>query len=184
MMTRLRPLTLAAGLVFAAASCTPSAPSTAPAPATTPATAPAGGAQGAARPATPNGPQAGGAQDPQPRPYDQVIRGTVTTKQGLFKTHQIGSQLYYEIPAAEMGRDLLLVTQIAKTNEGDGYGGQALDQRVVRWERRGNRVLFRSVSYAIVSDPRRRSPKRWRTPTTTPSSRRSTSPRTARTRPP
>ena len=65
----------------------------------------------------------------------------------------IGSQLYYEIPAAELGKDLLLVTQIAKTNPGDGYGGQSLDERVVRWERRGNRVLFRSVSFGIVADP-------------------------------
>jgi hypothetical protein len=82
-----------------------------------------------------------------------VIRGDVQSKTGLFRTHQIGSQLYYEIPATELGKDLLLLTSLAKTNEGDGYGGQTLDSRVVRWERRGHRVLLRSVSYAIVSDP-------------------------------
>ena len=88
-----------------------------------------------------------------PRPYAQVIRGAVVTKSGLFKTHLIGSSLYYEIPASELGKEMLLVSQIAKNNDGDGYGGEPLDQRVVKWERRGNRVLFRNVSHAIISDP-------------------------------
>lgn len=160
----------ATGAAILALACQPAAPATTPTPAPTPPaagtpnagtpggtpagtpTAPAGGAnaQAGAR-----GPQAGAtpSADPLPRPYAQVIRGAVTTKSGLFKTHSIGSQLYFEMPAGELDKDLLLVTQIAKTNEGDGYGGQSLDKRVVRWERRGNRVLFRSVSYAIVSDP-------------------------------
>lgn len=161
-MTRSRPIAIAAALALATASCSTasSAPTTSPAPArpaTTPPTgAPAGGAQ-APQAGAPTGqagaPAAAPGQDPQPRPYNQVIRGDVKTKDGLFKTHQIGSQLYYEIPAGELGKDMLLVTSIARTNQGDGYGGQSLDERVVRWERRGNRVLFRSVSYAIVSDP-------------------------------
>jgi hypothetical protein len=162
-MPRLRSTALAAGLVLTAAACSKPAPTPAPTPNRgTPAATPNAAADqpagpGAAQP-TPGGPGgaggAGGAtQDPQPRPYAQVIRGDVKTKTGLFKTHQIGSQLYYEIPAGELGKDMLLLTSLAKTNEGDGYGGQKLDERVIRWERRGNRVLLRSVSYAIVSDP-------------------------------
>lgn len=166
-MKTIRPLAIAAGAALLALACQPTPPATTPTP-TTPAATPSTPA--ATPPATPAGApgaanaQGAGAQgaggqggapgaDPAPRPYAQVIRGAVTTKSGLFKTHMIGSQLYFEIPAAELGKDLLLVTQIAKTNEGDGYGGQSLDERVVRWERKGNRVLFRSVSYAIVSDP-------------------------------
>jgi len=172
MTPRFRPISLAAGAALFALACQPSTPATAPSPTpaapSTPAAGtpnagtPAGGAGGAGAPgaaAAGGAAQGAGGQgaapgaDPAPRPYAQVIRGAVTTKSGLFKTHMIGSQLYFEIPAAELGKDLLLVTQIAKTNEGDGYGGQSLDERVVRWERKGNRVLFRSVSYAIVSDP-------------------------------
>ncbi|MEY2733739.1 MAG: hypothetical protein RL340_798, partial [Gemmatimonadota bacterium] len=161
-MTTLRPTLVLGGLTVLALACQPTAPSTSPAPTggASPAAAPAAAPTPGGAPAAPQGGPGGGgpggtgaSADPAPRPYAQVIRGEVKTKAGLFKTHQIGSQLYYEIPAAEMGKDLLLVTQIAKTNEGDGYGGQALDERVVRWERRGHRVLLRSVSYAIVSDP-------------------------------
>ena len=165
-MTTLRPTLVLGGLTVLALACQPTAPSTSPAPtggaanasaAAPSSTAPASGQgltqAGGPGAGAPGGAGGAGASDPAPRPYAQVIRGEVKTKAGLFKTHQIGSQLYYEIPATEMGKDLLLVTQIAKTNEGDGYGGQAVDERVVRWERRGNRVLLRSVSYAIVSDP-------------------------------
>ncbi len=176
-----RPLSVAAGLAVLALACQPTTPpTTTPAPsagtprtatpaggaqttpntpggtpagtpAGTPGGAPAAGAQGAPQGAGQGAPPAGG--DPAPRPYAQVIRGDVKTKAGLFKTHMMGSSLYFEIPANQMGKDLLLITQLAKTNEGDGYGGTPLDERVVRWERRGNRVLFRSISYSMVADP-------------------------------
>ena len=151
-------IALSAALV---ASC-----SQAPAPAPAPAPARAPGAAGApaagpARPDTtrPAGAPAGfpglpgAASEPAPRPYATVIRGDVKTKAGLFKTHRIGGRLYYEIPKAELGKDMLLVTQIAKTNEGNGYGGQALDNRVVRWERKDNRVLLKAANFTIIADP-------------------------------
>lgn len=154
------------------ASCTTTpTPASAPQPAraaapaavagNTAAAAPAGGVArpDTTRPATPAAgapafPGAPGASaEPSPKPYATVIKGDVKSKAGLFKTHRIGSKLYYEIPKAELGRDMLLVSQIAKTNEGNGYGGQALDNRVIRWERKEHRVLLKSVSYAIIADP-------------------------------
>ena len=156
-----RPILLSAALAFGVVSCTtagatPTASPT-PAPARTAGGAPTqgGGSPPAAQQGGGGAGGAGGAQgaEAQPRPYAQVIRGDVKTRDGLFKTHMIGAnRLYFEIPASELDKDLLLVTQIARTNEGDGYGGQALDRRVVRWERRGNRVLLRSINFDIVAD--------------------------------
>lgn len=142
-MTRTRSLSLAAVALCTLQACSSSTPQTAPRPAA----GPGGSAAAGARPGAP------AANNTAPKPYATVIDSTAVTKAGLFKTHMMGDKLYFEIPASELGKDLLLVTQIAKTNEGDGYGGQAIDERVVRWERRGNKVLFRSVSYAIISDP-------------------------------
>ncbi len=161
-----RRLSLALALA-ALAGCAPTpAPTTTPAPAAQPGrpAQPEAGAPAAvpARPDSTARPQfpaggaggaGGAAAEPSPRPYNTVIRGDVKTKAGLFKTHRIGSRLYYEIPKGELGKDMLLVTQIAKTNEGNGYGGQALDNRVVRWERKDNRVLLKAVSFAIIADP-------------------------------
>jgi hypothetical protein len=81
-----------------------------------------------------------------------VVTSRATTRDGMFKTHRIGSRLLFEIPRAEMGKDLLLVTQIARNTLGEGYGGEPVGNRVVRWERRGDRVLLRSVSYNLAAD--------------------------------
>ncbi|MHB8839020.1 MAG: zinc-dependent metalloprotease, partial [Gemmatimonadaceae bacterium] len=155
----MRRIPLAVSLVVLAGCTQSPAPATTPQPSRPAAGAPTTPAAGAptrpdsVRP-TPGAPTTGGGPaEPSPRPYASVIRGDVKTKAGLFKTHRIGSRLYYEIPKGELGKDMLLVTQIAKTSEGSGYGGQALDNRVVRWERRDNRVLLKAVSFAIIADP-------------------------------
>jgi hypothetical protein len=78
----------------------------------------------------------------------------VKSRDGLFKTHMIGaSRLYYEIPASEMNKDLLLVTRVAYNARTDGLGGDEISREVIRWERRGHRVLLRRMSFAIVADP-------------------------------
>ncbi|HRQ79196.1 MAG TPA: zinc-dependent metalloprotease [Gemmatimonadaceae bacterium] len=150
-----RPLFVSVGLAMAAVSCTPAAATTTtPTPARTTPAQQQGPATGAPQGGAPGGAQGGGAQDPQPRPYAQVIRGDVKTREGLFKTHMIGAnRLYFEIPASEMGKEMLLVTRAAFNTRTDGLGGDELSEGVVRWERRGNRVLLRRVQYAIVADP-------------------------------
>jgi hypothetical protein len=90
--------------------------------------------------------------DPNPRPYDRVITPDAKTKKGVFTVHQIRSHVFYEIPASELGKDYLWVSLIARTTLGVGYGGQADGNRVVRWEKHGDRIYLRSVSYEIVAD--------------------------------
>ncbi|MXW34285.1 MAG: zinc-dependent metalloprotease, partial [Chloroflexi bacterium] len=86
------------------------------------------------------------------KPYDEVITDEAESDAGVFTVHRLDDKVFYEIPEAELGREFLWVSQIARTTEGVGHGGQALGNRVVKWERRGNRVLLKSVSHAIVAD--------------------------------
>ncbi|MGH9824611.1 MAG: DUF5117 domain-containing protein, partial [Blastocatellia bacterium] len=88
------------------------------------------------------------------KPYDKVITKEAKTQAGVFKVHQIKDKVYYEIPAKELGKDFLWVSQIARTTLGVGYGGQFLNDRVVRWERHEDRVFLKSVSYEVVADDR------------------------------
>ncbi len=109
-------------------------------------------------PATGGGGQEGGgrggrAQEPEIRPYDRVITKDAKSDDGVFTIHRIKDRIYYEIPKERLGREFLWVSQIAKTTLGAGYGGQAAGNRVVKWERRGDRILLRSVSYDVVADP-------------------------------
>jgi hypothetical protein len=89
---------------------------------------------------------------PDPRPYDRVITKDARTDAGVFTVHRIGDRLFYEIPTAMLDKEFLWVSQIARTTLGVGWGGQAAGNRVVRWERRGNRVFLRNVSFDVVAD--------------------------------
>ncbi len=100
----------------------------------------------------PTGRGGGAGANATPRLYNRVITAQAKTKTGVFKTHRVGNQLMYEIPRTALGTDFLLATRIAQTTLGAGYGGTQVDDMVVRWERRDNRVLLRGVSYAIVAD--------------------------------
>ena len=98
------------------------------------------------------GGRGGRAAEPVIRPFDRVITREATSKAGIFTVHRLKDRLYYEIPKETLGREFLWVSQIKSTTLGAGYGGQAAGNRVVRWERRGDRVFLRSVSYEIRAD--------------------------------
>ncbi|MGE3579365.1 MAG: zinc-dependent metalloprotease [Vicinamibacterales bacterium] len=95
----------------------------------------------------------GGGQDGAIRPYERVVTKDAKSDEGVFTVHRIRERLLYEIPKAMLDREFLLVTQIARTADGAGYGGQSVSTRVVRWSRLGDRILLRGVSYRLVADP-------------------------------
>jgi len=95
----------------------------------------------------------GGGNQPNPRPYNQVITAEAKTDEGVFKVHRIGETLFYEIPKAQLGQDFLWVNQIKRTTVGAGYGGQSAGNRVVQWVQRGDRVLLLNSDFSIVADP-------------------------------
>ena len=144
------------------AGCSSQKPTTAPAPSTRPTTA-SPTTPGAPTPTTPNGgaPTAspgtgatgGGAAlgEPSPRPYSSVITPRARTRKGLFSTHIQGSRLYFEIPAKELGKDMMLVTSLKGTPAGIGIRGTLGNNALLRFERRENRVLVRAVNYRNVS---------------------------------
>ena len=84
---------------------------------------------------------------PDPQPYDKVITKDAKSKKGAFTVHEITEKYYYEIPRRELDKVFLWNTQIAKTVEGAGYGGQELSARVVRWELNRNSVHLRYINY-------------------------------------
>lgn len=90
----------------------------------------------------------GGQQSSKPRPYKEVVTDQYKTAEGVFKTHRKDDQILFEIPKDLLGRDFLWVTEIAETPSG-GYGGTAASDRVVRWERRGDKIYLRNISYGV-----------------------------------
>src|SRR6202161_3771603 len=90
---------------------------------------------------------------PNPQPFDRVITKDAKTKKGLFTVHQIGERFFFEIPKAELGKQYLWNSQIAKTTVGVGYGGGQVGTKVVDWELRNNRVYLRDVNFSVTANP-------------------------------
>ena len=94
----------------------------------------------------------GAGQSSEPRPYDEVVTSAAETRTGMFTTHKIEDRLLFQISEEMLGQDQLLVIEIAETALGIGYGGQAIGNAVYRWEKRGDRVMLRAVSYDAIAD--------------------------------
>ena len=90
-------------------------------------------------------------EEPKIKPYEEVITEEAVSDEGVFTVHRLKEKVFYEIPKSELGQDFLWVSQIAKTAPGVGYGGAPAGNHVVRWERKGDRVLLRSVLYSVVA---------------------------------
>ena len=87
-----------------------------------------------------------------PKPYNQVITQGAVTDSGVFIVHRISEKLFYEIPKAMFGREFLLVADQRGTMRGIRYAGEEVSNRIVVWERMGNKVFLRIVSYAMRAD--------------------------------
>lgn len=165
MRFRLLPLVVT-GLTVAA--CQPAKkPATAPAPANRPgANATPNAGPGMPGMPTPGQPPAGmpnlgalagamgaavGGGEPNPRPYAQVITPRAKSKKGVFDVHQVGSRLYFEIPVSQLGKDFVITSVLAGTPAGIGINGTLGTDRVIRFERRDNRVLVRDINFNSIA---------------------------------
>jgi hypothetical protein len=96
---------------------------------------------------------AGGAPgEPSPRPYGMVVTPGARTTRGLLTTHQLRGRLLFEIPTAQLNRDMLVVRSLRGSEQplGGIPGTTLAGSRLIRWERRDNRILLRGASYQNV----------------------------------
>ena len=83
--------------------------------------------------------------------YDDIITKDAITDKGLFDVHKVDENYFYEIPDSLFGREMLVVTRIAKTASGIGFGGGKQNTQVLRWEKRSKKVLLRVVSHQVIA---------------------------------
>ena len=84
--------------------------------------------------------------------YSEIIDNSFKTDNGLFKVHQKDQIFYYEIPRELLDQEMLMVTRIAKTSNGIGYGGQKINSQVLRWQLKKDMILLRIVSYENIAN--------------------------------
>ena len=90
-------------------------------------------------------------KDSKEKNYEDIVTDEAITDKGLFDVHKVDNKYYYEIPDSLFGREMLVVTRIAKTASGIGFGGGKQNTQVLRWEKRSKKVLLRVVSHQVVA---------------------------------
>jgi hypothetical protein len=98
----------------------------------------------------------GAGRGQAPRPYAQVVTSAFKTDDGVFKVHRGmlngTDSVLFEIPAKELDKDFVWNVSLKKTTLGAGFGGQSVSSRIVRWTKRGDRILLLGIDYSITAD--------------------------------
>ncbi len=87
--------------------------------------------------------------------YEKLIGKDAITQDGLFKVHKVKSKYYFELPKQLLGKEILVVSRISGFVEKLNFGGAGIKsrpQQVIRFERKDNMLLLRSVSYNNVAE--------------------------------
>jgi hypothetical protein len=94
-----------------------------------------------------------GGTEPGPRPYAAVVTPGTRTSPGLVTTHQGRGRLYFESRPPSSARTCSSSGRCAARRRASACRGTLGGDRLVRWERRENRVLLRGVEYRnVVTD--------------------------------
>jgi hypothetical protein len=104
----------------------------------------------AANPSNPPGAQT--PPKPGPKPYKDVITDKAKTFSGLFTVHKVEDKWYFDIPDSLFGREILAITRVSKTATGAGYGGEEVNEQVLRFEKGPDyKIFLRVVFYLNVA---------------------------------
>lgn len=87
-----------------------------------------------------------------PKDYKEVITSKALSSKGFFHVHKVGEKYFFEIPDSMLGREILVVNRLSKTQVGMGYGGDQIGQNVVRFDKGPvNKIFLRTISYAVYA---------------------------------
>ena len=96
-----------------------------------------------------------GQQPRRPRPYNQVITNRAVTDPGGITVHRVDDRWFFEVPDSLARRDFLFVTRIAGVPANFGgftSAGTSIEERLVRFERSGERLVLRSLEVGAYAD--------------------------------
>lgn len=87
--------------------------------------------------------------------YSEVITSEAESDEGLFTYHKVGSKHYFEIPNTILEKEILIVSRISGHVKGLNFGGAGMKsrpQQVIRFQKKDEQLLLRSVSYNSVAN--------------------------------
>lgn len=101
----------------------------------------------------------GDVEQPKPKSegkkYEDIITKDAETDEGLITFHKVKDKYYFEIPSDLLGKEILIVSRISGHVKGLNFGGAGMKsrpQQVIRFQKKDNTILIRSVSYNSIAD--------------------------------
>ncbi|NBC87743.1 MAG: DUF5117 domain-containing protein [Bacteroidetes bacterium] len=86
------------------------------------------------------------------KPFSEVVPDDAETTEGLMTTHFDEEKLFLSLPDSILDREILTISRASQAPDGLAYGGEKVNTQVLRWQRRGDKVLLRVVSYENIAD--------------------------------
>ena len=90
----------------------------------------------------------------QEKTYESLVKG-MQVDEGIFKVYQNDTKIMFEVPKAELKKDMLWVTRMVASPEnlspflGSGW---KMNEQVVQWEEIQGKIYLKSISFNNVAD--------------------------------
>lgn len=87
--------------------------------------------------------------------YSEVITSKAESDEGLFTFHKVDDKYYFELSKDVLEKEVLIVSRISGHVKNLNFGGAGMKsrpQQVIRFQKKDNSILVRSVSYNSVAD--------------------------------
>lgn len=88
------------------------------------------------------------------KPYKDIITEEAVSDTGLFIVHKVADKYYFELTPTVIDKEILVVSRVSGFVKGLSFGGagqKTRPQQVIRWQKKGDKILLRSVSYNSVA---------------------------------
>ncbi len=86
--------------------------------------------------------------------YSEVITSQAQSDEGLFTFHKVDDKYYFEFPEEILEKEVLIVSRISGHVKGLNFGGAGMKsrpQQVIRFQKKDNNIIIRSVSFNSVA---------------------------------
>ncbi|MBP9197678.1 MAG: DUF5117 domain-containing protein, partial [Saprospiraceae bacterium] len=93
-------------------------------------------------------------KDEKVKPYKDIITAEAVSDSGFFISHKVKENWYFELPQGVMDKEILITSRISGFVKNLNFGGAGVEsrpQQVIRWQKKDDQILLRSVSYNSVA---------------------------------
>jgi len=94
-------------------------------------------------------------KDKKIKPYKDVITKEAITSEGMITTHKVKDKNYFELTNKILEKEILITSRISGFVKNLNFGGAGVEsrpQQVIRWQKKDDKILLRSVSYNSIAN--------------------------------